>query len=441
MSKKRITRKEARERVEQVHLSGALAKVIRRFFPGLIKRLKEVSDPRHQSYITYENYVLLMTRILSAVFYISSMRKSSEELNSTVGIANIGEIVGKKLEEIPYWETINNYLERIDPPEMQEVIYDLVRHLIRCKAFDGARISKRFWQVILDGTQLVSSRNELDGAYTFKVHNKGTEKEYKEYCYYVLEAKLVLADNIYVSIMSEFVENAEKEYNKQDCERKAAVRLMARLKEKFPRLPICISGDSLYACEPVIRTCEENHWVYLLRFKKGSIPSVQEEKEALSKIQGHKREVTVNGVKCIFDYVSDIDYRGFKLNYAHYDENDAEKAFDFITNLPISQKTVEIIIAWGRRRWGIENRGFNDQKNHGFYLEHLFSKNYWAMKNHYYLIQIAHMISQIVDAWSSIWEGIHQSREQKHRRMLESWKTQPIDLQIAEKAGYQIRFG
>ena len=76
MSKKRITRKEARERVEQVHLSGALAKVIRRFFPGLIKRLKEVSDPRHQSYITYENYVLLMTRILSAVFYISSMRKS-----------------------------------------------------------------------------------------------------------------------------------------------------------------------------------------------------------------------------------------------------------------------------------------------------------------------------------------------------------------------------
>ena len=211
MIKKRITRKEARERVEQVHLSAALAKVIRRFFPGLIERLKEVNDPR-----TYENYVLLMTRILSAIFYISSMRKSSEELNSTVGIANIGKIVGKKLEEIPYWETINNYLERIDPPKMQEVIYDLVRHLIRCKAFDAARISKRFWQVILDGTQLVSSRNELEGFYTFKVHNKGTENEYKEYCYYALEAKLVLADNIYVSIMTEFVENVEEEYKKQD---------------------------------------------------------------------------------------------------------------------------------------------------------------------------------------------------------------------------------
>ena len=437
---KRSTRAEARKRLEQIHLSAALMKVVRRFFPGLIDRLKEVSDPRHQSYITYENHVLLMTRILSAIFYISSMRKSSEELNTTIGIANIGEITGEKLEEIPYWETINNYLEKIEPVEMQDVIYDLVRHLIRCKSFDGARINRRFWQVVLDGTQLVSSRNELDGAYTFKVHHKGTEKEYKEYCYYVLEAKLVLTHNIYVSIMSEFVENTEEEYKKQDCERKAAVRLMMRLKEKFPRLPICISGDGLYACESVFHTCEDNHWAYLIRFKKGSIPSVQEEKEALSKIQGHKKEVTVNGIKCIWDYVTDIDYRGVKLNYAHYDENNGIKVFDFLTNLPISQKKVEKIIEWGRRRWGIENRGFNDQKNHGFYLEHLFSKNYRAMKNHYYLIQIAHMISQIVDAWTSIWEGIHQSREQKHRRMLESWKTDPIDLHATKEAGYQIRF-
>ena len=398
----------------------------------MLDLLREVSDPRHQSYITYENYVLLMTRILSAVFYISSMRKSSEELNSTIGIANIGAITGKKLEEIPYWETINNYLERIDPPEMQEVICGLVRQLIRCKSFDSARINGRFWQIVMDGTQLVSDRNELDG-------NKGSEKEYKEYCYYVLEAKLVLSDNIYVSIMSEFVENVEEEYNKQDCERKAATRLMARLKEKFPRLPICISGDSLYACESVIRTCEENHWAYLLRFKKGSIPSVQEEKEALSKLQRHRRKTTVNGVECVTDFVTGIDYRGFKLNYAHYNENNAEKVFNFLTNLPIRQKTVGNIIAWGRRRWGIENRGFNAQKKHGFYIEHLFSKNCWAMKNHYYLIQIAHMISQIMDAWTSIWEGIHQSDEQKHRRMLESWKTEYIDLQAVEEIGYQIR--
>ena len=137
--------------------------------------------------------------------------------------------------------------------------------------------------------------------------------------------------------------------------------------------------------------------------RKGASQAYRKKRRHCQRFRGIRGNV--NGVKCIFDYVSDIDYRGFKLNYAHYDENDAEKVFDFLTNLPISQKTVEKIIAWGRRRWGIENRGFNDQKNHGFYLEHLFSKNYWAMKNHYYLIQIAHMISQIVDAWSSIWEG------------------------------------
>ncbi|MBQ6208046.1 MAG: hypothetical protein IJK52_13305 [Oscillospiraceae bacterium] len=44
------------------------------------------------------------------------------------------------------------------------------------------------------------------------------------------------------------------------------------------------------------------------------------------------------------------------------------------------------------------------------------------MKNHYYLIQIGHMIAQIMDAWKSLWEGIRQSKEQKHRRILESGK-------------------
>ena len=109
---------------------------------------------------------------------------------------------------------------------------------------------------------------ERAGWKKYKVYNKGTEEKYTEYLYYVLEAKLILRENVVVSIMTEFVDNEGKELEKQDCELTAAKRLMKKLKEEFPMLPICISADSLYASETILKECKEKGWKYLLRFKE-----------------------------------------------------------------------------------------------------------------------------------------------------------------------------
>ena len=138
-------------------------------------------------------------------------------------------------------------ISRMPPEELQEVVNAIVYGLLRSRAFEDARIRGKYWQVILDGTQLASSSRKLDGECLYRIHNRGEENEYTEHYYYVLEAKLYLHENIYVSIMTEFVENGDSEAQKQDCERKAAKRLMACLKARFPMLPICISADSLYA--------------------------------------------------------------------------------------------------------------------------------------------------------------------------------------------------
>lgn len=74
----------------------------------------------------------------------------------------------------------------------------------------------------MDGTQIYNSRRKLDQKSLYRVHNEGTDKEYTEYYYYILEVKIVLHPDIIVSIMTEFVKNTdEKEAEKQDCERKA----------------------------------------------------------------------------------------------------------------------------------------------------------------------------------------------------------------------------
>ena len=405
-----------------------------------MERLRAIADPRHQAYVKYKSHVLLATRILSAIFYISSMRKTSEEFNCEIVIENIGRFCGEDLEELPYWETINNYLERVNPEELQNTVCALLKRLIRSRAFEDARIRGKYWHILIDGSGIVSSREELDGNYIFKVHHRGKAEEYKEYAYYALEAKLVLGNHIVVSVMTEFVENTNEEAKKQDCERNACKRLMKRLKEMFPKLPICIGADSLYACKPFFEACKAYQWRYIVRFKEGSIPSVFQEYETLRKLSENRGKGTDGKVSYRYDFVSDIDYEGHKLNCLEYAEDGKPYPFVFLTNLPLSRGNARETAFFGRRRWKIENEGFNAQKNHGFFLSHLFSRNYQAMKNHYYLIQIGHMIAQIMDAWESLWKGIRQSKEQKHKRMLESWKTQRIsDCDLETPSRFQIR--
>ena len=113
----KIMRKDTREHLEQLELACELAKLIRHFFPGLVPLLKKLPDPRNQSYTTYPGAVLLMTRILSSIFYISSMRKTSEEFNSDTVIENVWSLCGEEpaVDELPYWEAIDHYLKRMDP--------------------------------------------------------------------------------------------------------------------------------------------------------------------------------------------------------------------------------------------------------------------------------------------------------------------------------------
>ena len=61
----KITRKEAREHLEQFKLACELARLVRHCFPDLVPLLRQIPDPRNQSYITYPGVILLMTRILS----------------------------------------------------------------------------------------------------------------------------------------------------------------------------------------------------------------------------------------------------------------------------------------------------------------------------------------------------------------------------------------
>lgn len=78
----------------------------------------------------------------------------------------------------------------------------------------------------------------------------------------------------------------------------------------------------------------------------------------------------------------------------YYEEG---KEYMWIVSFEITEKNSKELIYLGRQRWRIENEGFNIQKNGTFNIEHKYSHNYNAIKAHYFFIQFAHTIRQLLE--------------------------------------------
>ena len=96
---------------------------------------------------------------------------------------------------------------------------------------------------------------------------------------------------------------------------------------------------------------------------------------------------------------NDIDYEGHELSVAQmWEANEGEGAtFAFITNIRTNKNNVNEIVKLGRKRWKIENKGFNDEKNHGYGLTHAYSYDENAIKAHYMMLLMAHLFMQLLE--------------------------------------------
>lgn len=269
-----MNRREKRKIRKEINIFLDVVKIIKQYFPQLTQKLNELTDTRHQSYVEYQMSVITVTRLLGLLCGIKSMRETTEKFDTDETIRNIATLIEIELEEIPHYDTINNVFEKLDINELRKIQKYMVNRLIRSKMFDKYRYKDKYFQIVVDGTGMMKFKKRHCKHCLKRVHNKGEENEYTIYYHYVLEAKLVIGD-IVISIDSEFVENEDENVAKQDCEMKSFFRMAERIKKEYPKLPIIISGDALYACEPIMNKCKENKWEYILRFKKDRLRALR----------------------------------------------------------------------------------------------------------------------------------------------------------------------
>jgi hypothetical protein len=231
--------------------------------------------------------------------------------------------------------------------------------------------------VALDGTEHHGSRKiHCARCSTRKRSDGGTE-----YFHAFLGASIVAPGHQHVlPLAPEFIvpqDGAEK----QDCERNAAKRWLARHGASLGHLRPVFLGDDLFACQPIAEAIQAEGGNFILTCKPSSHRTVTEYLYG-AKLEEHRETIVKRGKRTttVYRWLADVPLRdsadALKANWFSVEMFDAKgkRTYrnSFVTDLPVTAGNVAELAACGRARWKIENETFNVLKCGGYNLEHNF---------------------------------------------------------------------
>ncbi len=395
-------------------LSQAFHRTVRHFWPEFGPWLDALPDTRCAPCVEYATRFLVWWGLLLFCCKLGSRRQLDFDLRDagTHVLANVNRLAGTQQATLPVHDTLDHFLEHLGSAALAALRTRMVRRLIRMKVLDGARLLGRV-VVAIDGTgHLRFTRRHCPQCLV------RSRAAHEIYLHMIEEAKVVGPGGMALSLGTAFIENTDlpepasrdAEDWKQDCELTAFKRLVPVLRQAHPQTPVCVTSDALYACAPAIRLVEAQGWAYVFTFKPGHLRAAWTEfQTVLSLCPEQTLRITLpDGTRQVYRWapdvtVEDTDRRPYHFNALQCEEtrHGTTTIYAWMTNLPVSRDTVvSIAMKGGRRRWIIENQGFNLQKNSELNLEHAYSTDPDRIKAYYYLLQIAHMMLQLLEQGS-----------------------------------------
>lgn len=433
-----MNRKTRRELRKDKDLVKELYSIIEKYLPELYKKFDNLTDIRNQSYVTYKMKTICITRLWGLLCGLTTMTDiSSDNFNTEHCINALSKMCKQNLSELPYWETIQDVFINISIDELRDIQKYIVKALIRSKMFDKYKYDGAF-QLLFDGTGLSNHDYNLNDNCLVRKHKDGKISYYK----YVLECKLVTG-NIVISLDSEFIENEKilSDKQKQDCEINAFKRMVKRIKKNYPKYKFIITGDGLYATTPIINICKKYKWNYIFNFKPDKLKEINESFEGNIKLHNEtceKNYFLSKGIEFKNNLLNVIKYIDIVKNKS---SNGIKKnIFRYITDLLTNDSNIASIVKLGRNRWKIENEGFYNQKHRTFNIRHLNSRNNNAMKVHYFFIQFAHAIRQLLEQGNIITKMLGLKQKEVSRFLLDTLTSVSNPNLIEVNINFQLRF-
>jgi hypothetical protein len=286
---------------------------------------------------------------------------------------NLHTIYG--IARVPCDTHMRKILDPVSPKVFRPVFTSVFRQLQRGKALEPLVFLDGHYLLALDGTEYFSSQTIHCASCLQKVHRNGAIT----YCHQMLGAAIIHPDRREViPLMPEPIVKHDGT-DKNDGERHAAKRFVAKLRQDHPHLKCIITEDSLSSNAPHIETLHAHGLHYILGVKEGDHAYLFQQVQAAEhagRVTSYERHDRAAGVIHRFRFVNDMPLNAsnphVRVHFIEYWEIGPHKVqhFSWVTDLRVSSRNVFHLMRGGRARWKIENETFNTLKNQGYHFEH-----------------------------------------------------------------------
>src|ERR671927_187236 len=258
-----------------------------------------------------ETDIPLADALMSAFAMFSLKAPSLLAFDKERAEGNLHTIYG--IERVPCDTHMRTILDPVSPKVLRPVFKRVFRQVQRGKALESMTFLDGHGLMALAGTEYFSSKTIHCASCLHRVHRNGSIT----YVHQMLGAAILHPDQrAVIPLMPEPIVNCDGT-DKNDCERNAAKRFVAKLRQAHPPLKCIVTEDSLRSNAPHIETLHQYGCHYILGVKAGDHAYLFQQIEAAEhagRVTYYERHDRAAGVVHRFRFVNDMP-----LNAAHTD--------------------------------------------------------------------------------------------------------------------------
>jgi hypothetical protein len=273
-----------------------------------------------------DTQISLTDALISAFATFSLKAPSLLAFDKERAEGNLHTIYG--IERVPCDTRMRDILDPVSPKVFPPVFTSVLRQLQRGKALEPMVFLDGHYLLALDGTGYFSSQTIHCASCLQKAHRNGAIT----YFHQMLGAAIIHPDiRAVIPLMPEPIVKHDGT-GKNDGERTAAKRFVAKLRQDHPHLKFIVTEDSLSSNAPHIETLHAYGLRYLLGVKEGDHGYLFQQVQAAEhtgRVTSYERHDRAAGVVHRFRFINDVplnaSHTDVRVNVLEYWEQSAGK--------------------------------------------------------------------------------------------------------------------
>jgi hypothetical protein len=326
---------------------------------------------------------------------------------------NLCTIYGIQL--VPSDTQLRTILDPVNPEILRPCFTDVFRELQRGKALEPFVFYQGCYLLSCDGVTHFTS-DKIHCPHCLEKHHKNGTVSYS---HQLFAGALVHPDlKEVIPVMPEPILKQDG-IQKNDCERNAAKRFMAKFREDHPFLRVIVVEDGLSSNGPHIEDLKQYGMHFILGAKPGDHAALfarmatEAEAGTAHVLTLHDpASGTIHHFRWLCQVPLNDSHPHLLVNFLEYWEIKDGKTvqyFSWVTDLELTEDSVWMVMRGGRARWKIENETFNTLKNQGYQFEHNFGHGEEHLATVFALLMmLAFLVDQVQQLCSPLFCAVWQ---------------------------------